>query len=649
MNKKQAENIIKIRVFEEEILDLFSQNKLSGTTHTYIGQEAVAVAVMNYIKENDKVFSNHRCHGHYLAYGGDIKSLLAEIMSKQSGLCQGRGGSQHIHYKNFYTNGIQGGIVPNALGMAWADKLLEKDGITVVFLGDGTLGQGIVYESFNMASLYNIPILFVIENNKYAMSTSTDDAVSGSIIKRAQAFDIECSEVESNDISILDSHFEKAVEYIRQNNKPFCQIVHTYRLAAHSKGDDTRDKTEIDDWRKKDPIIYVENTFGKKFCEDLKKKFRKEIQDIIIKLEKENNIEIEIKSKNTKKTRNKPVSFLNREDNKKVLTCINNSLDKLMLKYKNIILLGEDIRNPYGGAFKVTKDLSHKYPDRVINTPISEAAIAGSGVGLALNGIKPIIEIMFGDFVTLCFDQILNHATKYQWIYGSDIELPLIFRLPMGAGRGYGPTHSQSLEKYLVGIPQISILATSNIFDIEKLYCYAIENCKSPLIIIENKKMYGNKLYKTENSKIMQFDVIESFCNNFPSVKLSLDKENKADVTIITYGGMLDEALEASLTLMIQDEIQLDIIVITQLSPIPMEDLNLLINSDYIGTLEEGTICNGIGAEIISKLAEKNIGKNYFRLATPDFPIPNGIKLEQQIIPNKNTIIDKVRSLYNEN
>ena len=191
----QYEQIIKIRCFEEKILSLFSENKLSGTTHTYIGEEATAVAVMKYVGENDVVFSNHRCHGHYLAYGGPEEKLLAEIMSKESGLCQGRGGSQHIHYKNFFTNGIQGGIVPNALGVAFAKKLDSKKDNTIVFIGDGTLGQGVVYESLNIAAANSIPLMVVVEDNQYAMSTKRTDVISGDIATRMSGFGIKTSSV----------------------------------------------------------------------------------------------------------------------------------------------------------------------------------------------------------------------------------------------------------------------------------------------------------------------------------------------------------------------------------------------------------------------------------------------------------------------
>jgi len=647
--KEVANKIIKIRVFEETIMNLFSENKLSGTTHTYIGQEATAVALMRHIEENDKVFSNHRCHGHYIAYGGSRKKLLAEIMSKSSGLCQGRGGSQHIHFKNFYSNGIQGGIVPNGLGVAWADKLNNNKNVTIIFLGDGTLGQGIVYESLNMAALFEIPVLFVVENNYYAMSTSNKSAISGNIVERARAFGISTGEIESNDVQILNKSFKKAFKYIRKTGKPFFQVVHSYRLAPHSKGDDYRDQNEINLWKKKDPIIYLKKELGSKYCNEIRDRMYKEMTNIISELETDDCIDVNLYTKlyisSIEKESRKNDKFLC-DNNEKVLTATNEALDELMQENENIILLGEDICDPYGGAFKVTRGLSNKYIGRVINTPISEASITGAGVGLALNGKKPIVEIMFGDFISLCFDQILNHAVKYGWVYGESIKVPIVLRVPMGAGRGYGPTHSQSLEKHLLGIPFLSIMAVSNLFDVKKLYKYAINNCNSPLIIIENKKLYSERIHKNEKGKIGKFTITEVLNSKFPSAKLTLDTETKSDFTIITYGSMVNEAMIAAEELLLKDEIQLDIVILTQLSPVPKEDLFELINSDYVGTLEEGTISGGVGAEIIAMLSENyNYGK-YFRIATNDIPIPNGVILEKQIIPDKHTIIKTIKGIY---
>jgi len=256
------EKSVLIRKFETRLLELFSKGKLFGTTHTYVGQEATAVSSISQLNEEDIVFSNHRCHGHYLVKNNDPEGLLAEIMGKEHGVCSGRGGSQHLCRENFFSNGIQGGYLPNALGMAFAEKYNDSGAIVVAFIGDGTLGEGTVYETLNLASLWQVPLLIVVENNRYAQTTPIKQSLAGSIVKRIEAFDIPVNEIESNDVGELYPVFGDVIDYVRDNRKPYVQVVHTYRLNAHSKGDDFRDADEIDCWRQKDPLGYFDEKLG---------------------------------------------------------------------------------------------------------------------------------------------------------------------------------------------------------------------------------------------------------------------------------------------------------------------------------------------------------------------------------------------------
>jgi TPP-dependent pyruvate/acetoin dehydrogenase alpha subunit len=238
-------SMLLIRRFEERALAEFSAGKLFGTTHAYTGQEADAAAIFSVTASEDIVWSNHRCHGHFLAYGGDPYRLAAELMGKATGLVGGRGGSQHIHWRNFYSNGIQGGTVPVATGMALAQKLKKTTDIALVFSGDGTLGEGAVYESLNIAALWQIPILFVVEDNRYAQTTSTDKGVSGSMRARFEAFGIRTFEADSSDVLVIRQQAEEAVQLVRQKSQPAALVLHTYRFGAHSKGDDPRNREEI--------------------------------------------------------------------------------------------------------------------------------------------------------------------------------------------------------------------------------------------------------------------------------------------------------------------------------------------------------------------------------------------------------------------
>lgn len=249
------EGMLLIRLFEERLLDEYSRGTLVGTTHTYIGQEANAVGIFSVTHPDDIVFSNHRCHGHMLAYGGDPRRLAAELMGKKTGFCGGRGGSQHLCWHNFHSNGVLGGTVPNATGMALAERAKQSGQVVLVFMGDGTLGEGVVYESLNIASLWRLPIIFVVENNHYAQSTPIHLALAGSIPGRFQAFGIEPAEVDSTDVLAVRDLAAPVVAAVRDGQGPGALVIHTYRFSPHSKGDDSRDPAEITERRLRDPLL----------------------------------------------------------------------------------------------------------------------------------------------------------------------------------------------------------------------------------------------------------------------------------------------------------------------------------------------------------------------------------------------------------
>ncbi len=249
------ERMFFIRRFEETLLDLFSLGKLVGTTHTYIGQEANGVGVIDHLDPAvDTIFSNHRCHGHYLAFADDPYGLLCEVMGKADGVCGGKGGSQHLCKDNFYSNGVLGSIVPVATGIAVAEKRKGTGAVSTVFLGDGTLGEGVTYESLNLASLWKLPVFFVVENNHVAQSTPIELELAGSIAARAAAFGIETDELDTTDVEEIHEAAGRALGRIRETGEPFFLVLDTYRFSPHSKGDDNRDPAEIEERRKRDPL-----------------------------------------------------------------------------------------------------------------------------------------------------------------------------------------------------------------------------------------------------------------------------------------------------------------------------------------------------------------------------------------------------------
>jgi len=322
---------------------------------------------------------------------------------------------------------------------------------------------------------------------------------------------------------------------------------------------------------------------------------------------------------------------------------INEILYNLTKKDERIYHLGEDILDPYGGAFKITKGISNSFPKQVLGMPISEASIIGFSTGLALQNKIPIAEIMFGDFMTLTFDQILNHLSKFPQMYNQNIPSHVVIRTPMGGYRGYGPTHSQSLEKYFVGIPGVQIIAISDIHNLEALYNNAVLNEKRPIIIIENKSVYSY-IYKHSSSGEVEGFKLEFSKEEYPSVILSKDNEDPK-LTIICYGGL--STIIRDIVKARKDNIK--IIVLSNLSSPNFHLIkNHLINSKNILIVEEGTIGFGISSEYAFNVKEFFNGK-IFRIGAKQFIIPNAKHLEEEILPSKNLINEKISEILREN
>lgn len=641
-NAKIYQKSFFIREFETFLLDLFNKGELNGTVHTCVGQELIPVVLSEFLNKGDKMFSNHRGHGHYLSFDGDPKSLLLEMLGSGKGVSSGIGGSQHIMNDNFLSNGIQGGLTAISVGYAYANKILKKNDISVVFIGDGTLGSGILYESLNFAAILESPVLYVLENNHYAQSTSIKQTFRGNVKSRVNGFGLNYLETNIWDLDDMKQKFKQAVELTREGQPNFIE-VECYRLNSHSKGDDNRSDSERIAFQEKDLLnIYkknnssIVNSYTKKFREqfDSYYKSRTKYDLCIPPSQKEYIFNHQVKSK-------EPTKFL--EEDKRINQLIYESLKKILLNGKSI-LLGEDIENKneftdkeYGGAFKVTQDLSDLFPTRVMNTPISESAIIGLGIGLALNKINTIVEIMFGDFLTLGFDQILQQASKIPEMYGQDVDIPLIIRTPMGGRRGYGPTHSQNIEKHFLFIPNVSVYAVNSIYDPRLLYDSIIKNDPKTSIVIEDKISYTKFFNQREliGYKILQTD------ENFPTLIIQPESIEPTH-TIFTYGGILDEILD-SLPLLFEEEFFPKIICPSRICPLNIYPLiESLETANDLLFIEEGSKSGAISSEIISFLNEKGITFKLFDRISNEAIIPCSKNAELQTVPNKNLIIEKI-------
>lgn len=633
-----------IREVEQKLLGLFAEGKLFGTVHTCIGQEFIGVSVARCLKSNDTIFSNHRGHGHFIAHTRNVTGLIAEVMGKSIGVCGGRGGSQHLYQNNFYSNGIQGGIVPVSAGLAFGQKINKNNAISVVFIGDGTLGEGALYESMNIASKWNLPILIVCENNLYSQSTAQAEVLAGNICDRAEAFGIETKELNTWDWENLLEEMEACVNYVRENSRPFFCKVNTYRLMAHSKGDDNRDKTEIDAYWEKDPLNVLKEKFkGNAEFENMQIEISEMIKKSVELAENSNFTEIDQKIKLKHQEIKWGKLFFQKE---RAVTLIKNGLENALDNYEKVIMIGEDIKSPYGGAFKCTAGLSAKYPERVFNTPISEAAISGIGNGLALSGFKPVVEIMFGDFMTLVADQWINHASKFKWMYNDQVEVPIVFRTPMGGNRGYGPTHSQSLEKHFLGVPGTRVLCLNHRYNPEFLYDKLFELGDIPTLVIENKVLYGKYISTDVNNG---FELL--FSNEqFPTVFLKPNEP--AQITFIAIGGVSTSVEEAVHRLFEEEEIVAEVFMPTQLYPFSISYLKENIsNSKKLIIVEEGQGFVSISSEIIAQVAEEmsTLGIAVTRVVSNVSHIPTSRPMEEASLVNTEKIFNKAKEFYYAN
>ena len=657
MNKKEKyflefyNESLKIRFFENKLLGLFSKGLIKGTTHTCVGQENNAVGVCAALDKNDIVLSNHRCHGHFLSHTKNYDGLLNEILGKKTGVCGGIGGSQHLFYKKtFYSNGILGGNLPMAVGLAQGKKIKKDKNIVCVFLGDGAFGEGVLYECLNIISKYELPVFLVIEENGIAQTTKTIDTISGSIKQKCQSFNIDVKTLNYEDAYKIYDVSSKLIKKVKRN-KPQVLILKSTRLGPHSKGDDTRSAKEISNLKSKDPILKLSRKIKTKDREKLKKNALKFIDDLFKKCLKEDskdNVEnSKIENNDSIKRLHKRDDFLKDFKGKRFGELINHYFNKIAEQNKKIIFLGEDITDPYGGAFKITKNIKNKFPKQIIATPISEASIVGLSGGLAIEGFKPIVEIMFGDFLSLAFDQILNNLSKFHYMYGKGINTPLVIRTPMGGGRGYGPTHSQSIEKHFFGITGLNIFPVNPFFPINVIYDNAFSS-NLPSLVIENKLQYNFILGDVNKTYLNNFK-IKNYEDNFIST-FSISEFNNDEVTLVCYGGTTEIALQASYELFLEKEISCRIIVFSKLNEINEEILkSLMADSGPILTIEESNKFFGFGSEIGTILKEDKRFhlRKFKRLASRDSIIPASISLEKDALISSQKIKDNINEILN--
>ncbi|MGD2058461.1 MAG: transketolase C-terminal domain-containing protein [Anaerolineales bacterium] len=324
-----------------------------------------------------------------------------------------------------------------------------------------------------------------------------------------------------------------------------------------------------------------------------------------------------------------------------VLGSLNAGLRRCLERSDRVYLLGEDLLDPYGGAFKVTRGLSSEFPGRVITTPVSEAGIVGVGIGMAMRGYLPVVEIMFGDFLMLAADQILNHASKFSWISGGQVHVPIVIRTPMGGRRGYGPTHSQTLEKHFLGIPGLRTLAINSFQDAGEILETAVLDDPDPILLIENKVLYARQLANSNPQS--EFQVV-TVGEHYPVHRVVIRGAPEPTVTLLAYGYMAEVACQAMLRLAYESELFAELIVPTQISPFEIEVVRPFARATgRLLVLEEGTRTLGFGAEVIASLRSHKVTCG--RVAALDMPVPAAGQLEEKMLPGVEDVIAAAHEL----
>ena len=631
-----------IRSSELLVLDQFSRGLVSGTTHTCLGQELCALAVVRALTHpEDAALSNHRNHGHFLGYSGEFVGLVAEIMGREAGICGGLGGSQHLVWRHFHSNGVQGGMTGIGAGLALARKLHGSGAIVAAMIGDGTLGQGLLYEAMNLASVWCVPFLVVVENNGISQTTEPHQNLGGDIQARGAAFGLQTWRVDD----AAPDFFEQVaacVRQVRESQRPGFLVIDTRRMGPHSKGDDLRDAAVVEAIRARDPLAAMGRRLPGAARADIEARNAAFIERVRLAANASPEALADPQPEHIfdrAAGRQGPVpGYPEVAAGSSVRLGINAALNHLLAHHPETLLLGEDLHDPYGGAFKVTQGLSTAYPGRVISTPISEAGITGAAIGLAMDGFRPILEIMFADFLSLCMDQLYNHAVKFPGMFPG-VTVPLIVRTPSGGRRGYGPTHSQSPENIFTAIPGLTVLFGSQRHDVARLLVDAARRWPYPTLFLEHKLLYGETM-AAGDFEMLAADPDDLAAHLFPTL---LRRRPEADLTIVTYGGMLPVAEEAAQRLEAEEELRVDIVVPSLLSPLPRRTLLAhLMHSTRVVIAEESHHEFGIGAEIAASLLEAGYRGQALRIGTPPVPIASARSLERQILPDAERLVEDI-------
>ncbi len=639
----------RIRRFEEWTAELFQAGRVKGTAHSYIGEEAIAAGACANLRIDDYVGSNHRGHGHCIAKGADVQKMMAELMGRETGYSHGLGGSMHIADMNrniLGANGIVAGSMPLGNGAALAAKLNGTDQVVISFFGDGGANQGIFHESLNLAAIWKLPVIFICENNQYALSTSYKTTTSvEKISTRAISYGIPGHTIDGNDSVEVYKVVGEAVRRARAGEGPTLIEALTWRWGQHSMRAnilDPRSQKDMERWIARDPIKRLE-----KRILGAKSTSRKRIKEIgsaaaseveaAIRFGKESpepsidTMEAAVTAPHVNFAEPGPGG--NRELS--YVEALNEALHQEMARDPEVIVMGEDVAET-GGIFGVTKGLVEVFgPDRVRDTPISEATFVGCGVGAAIAGLRPVVEIQIFDFVTLTMDMLVNQAAKFRFMLGGKPTVPLVVRGPQGGGIRLAAQHSQSLEAWFTHVPGLVVVAPSTPYDAKGLLVAAIRD-DNPVIFLEQKLLY-----------LEPGGPVPEALYAIPIGKADIKRQG-TDVTVVATSAMVPRALAAASQLE-RDGISVEVVDPRTLRPLDEDSILASVRkTNRLVIVHEGWKRGGFGAEVAAMVIENAfdyLDAPIVRLGAPDTPMPYNDKLERAVIPSQDRIAEAVRAL----